>query len=360
VHLATDPTGEDNVGRFSRAGDPSLPAVRTLLVVAGLVVSATFAYLAVRNAELDETVEALRATSLPLLVPALGLLTLAFLIRAVRWRSLFAKSARPPLPPLVGAQFVGYLANAILPVRAGDAVAIVSLNRRAKTPLAEGTATMFVARAEDVLSMVFLLFVFLPWYPSVSWIRGAAAIGLALLLGLAVIAAVVLVYGDRALHVLIRPLGWLPFVSDAALQRAPAHFVRGLAGLLSPRVALVSFAWTTLSWMVLGVGFWLVMEACQLSLSPLAGLLVVIGIGLAMILPSSPAALGVFEGATVVVLSAYGVSDSEALSYAFVLHALNILPLFVVAAAGFTARRLRRSSASGTPLTASLTPSREH
>jgi uncharacterized membrane protein YbhN (UPF0104 family) len=122
----------------------------------------------------------------------------------------------------------------------------------------------------------------------------------------------------------------------------------------------VSFAWTTLSWVVLGVGFWLVMEACQLSLSPFAGLLVVIGIGLAMILPSSPAALGVFEGATVVVLSAYGVSDSEALSYAFVLHALNILPLFVFAAALLTVRRLRRSSPGSAPLAPSLTPSREH
>ena len=79
-------------------------------------------------------------------------------------------------------------------------------------------------------------------------------------------------------------------------------------------------------------------------------MLVVIGIGLAMILPSSPAALGVFEGATVVVLAAYGVDKSEALSYALVLHALNVLPLLVVAAAILAVRRARgRTSASRTP-----------
>jgi glycosyltransferase 2 family protein len=140
--------------------------------------------------------------------------------------------------------------------------------------------------------------------------------------------------------VLLRPLRALPFIPKEALDRAPAEFVRGLGGLLGPRVALVSFAWTTLSWLVLGVGFWLVLKASGIDLAPAAGVLVVIGIGLAMILPSPPAALGVFEGATVVVLSAYGVDGSTALSYALVLHALNVLPLLAVAAALAVSRRL--------------------
>ena len=320
--------------------------MRTLLIVVGLLVSAVFAYIAVRDADLEQTLDALRATNYAWLVPALALLVLAFLIRAVRWQSLFTRDSRPALRPIVGAQFVGYFANAVLPVRAGDAISIVALNKRATTPLAEGTATMFVARAEDVLSLVFLLFVMLPWLPQVTWLQGAGLIGLALLLGLAVVAVVVVVFGDRAIGLLVRPLKWLPFVSNESVDRAPAHFIRGLAGLLSARVAVVSFAWTTLSWIVLGFGFWCVMKASHFGLSPLAGVLVVIGIGLAMILPSSPAALGVFEGATVVVLSAYGVADSEALSYALILHALNILPLFAVALAILVIRRSRRASAT--------------
>ena len=60
-----------------------------------------------------------------------------------------------------------------------------------------------------------------------------------------------------------------------------------------------------------------------------------------MILPSSPAAVGVFEGATVVVLSAYGVPASAALSYAIVLHALNVVPLLAVAVALAVSRRFR-------------------
>jgi uncharacterized protein (TIRG00374 family) len=320
------------------------------LVVIGVVVSAVFMYIAVRGAHLGQTLDAMRSIDYGWLVPGLALFVLAFFIRGVRWQSLFSPATRPPLGPVMSAQFVGYFANAVLPVRAGEAAAIVALKKGgARTPVAEGTATMLVQRAEDVLSLVLLLFVMLPWLPHVSWLQAAGVVALALLLVLAVVAAVVIRYGDRSIRLAVRPLGWLPFIPSDALERAPAQFVRGLVGLVSPRVAVISFAWTTLSWIVLGVGFWLVMEASHLALSPLAGVLVVIGIGLAMILPSSPAALGVFEGATVVVLSAYGVGDSQALSYALVLHALNILPLFVVAAAIVVIRRLRTRATAELP-----------
>ena len=45
-----------------------------------------------------------------------------------------------------------------------------------------------------------------------------------------------------------------------------------------------------------------------------------------MILPSAPAALGVFEGAAILALKAYGLPKSESLPYALVLHAVNFLP----------------------------------
>src|SRR5262245_8839359 len=205
--------------------------MRALLIALGVVVSAAFMYVAVRDAHLGDTLDSLRATNLVWLVPSLGVLALAFFIRCLRWHSLFSRATRPPLEAVISAQFIGYLANAILPVRAGEAAAIVALNKKARTPLAEGTATMLVQRAEDVLSLVVLLFLTLPWLPEVSWLRAAGIVGFSLFVVLALVAALVLRFGDRAIRLLVRPLAWLPFVPREALERAPAHFVRGLVGL---------------------------------------------------------------------------------------------------------------------------------
>ena len=164
---------------------------RTLLIAIGLVVSAVFMYIAVRGAHLGQTLDALRTTNYALLVPSLGFLALAFFIRALRWQSLFTPTRRPRLRAVVSAQFVGYVANAVLPVRAGEAAAIVTLNKKAGTPVAEGTATVFVQRAEDVLSLLLLLFVMLPWLPHVRWLRAAGVLAIALSVFLVVIAALV-------------------------------------------------------------------------------------------------------------------------------------------------------------------------
>jgi glycosyltransferase 2 family protein len=336
--LAADPELEQVLGVRRARGRPT--SAQVLLVGIGVSISLVFAYIAVRDAHPRQTLHELRSIAYAWLLPALVLLIAAFLLRAVRWQSLFPAADRPSLRHVTPALFVGYLANILLPLRIGDAVAIVALTRRARRSVAETTATVLVQRAQDVLSLVLLLFLLLPWLPHVDWLRGAALIAVVLLVLLALAAGAVLRFGDRVLHVLLRPLRALPFVPREALDRAPAEFVRGLGGLLGPRIALVSFAWTTLSWLVLGVGFWFVLKASGIDLAPAAGVLVVIGIGLAMILPSPPAALGVFEGATVVVLSAYGVDASTALSYALVLHALNVLPLLAVGAALALSRRM--------------------
>jgi uncharacterized membrane protein YbhN (UPF0104 family) len=62
-------------------------------------------------------------------------------------------------------------------------------------------------------------------------------------------------------------------------------------------------------------------------------MLVMVAVGLAMILPSPPAGIGVFEGAVVLTLGVYRISRAEALSCALVLHAVNFLPFIVAGAA---------------------------
>jgi uncharacterized membrane protein YbhN (UPF0104 family) len=48
-----------------------------------------------------------------------------------------------------------------------------------------------------------------------------------------------------------------------------------------------------------------------------------------MILPSGPAGIGVFEAAVVTALHPFHVDRAHALSYALVLHGLNVVPFIV-------------------------------
>lgn len=291
-----------------------------------IVVSVGFAYIAVRDVEFDELAESLRGSNYWWLVPAFALLALAFFIRALRWQLLFSPRTRPALWPTTQALLVGQFFNNVLPLRAGDAARIFALHALGGRSRAEATGTVVIERFFDVLALLLLFFVGLPWFPEVTWLHVAGPLAIALLLVLVGAVVVLRVFGERPLRFALRPLARLPFLLPERVEALARNLMHGLIGLRSARLGLVAFLWTLLSWLLLAMSFWLVMLGFDLGLGPTAGLLAVVATGLSLILPSGPAALGVFEGAAVIALTAYGVGRADALSYALVVHAVNVLP----------------------------------
>jgi uncharacterized protein (TIRG00374 family) len=305
--------------------------VRPLLLAAGLAVTVGCTYLAVRGVKLADALDALRASNLLWLAPTSVVLALALWLRVLRWWVLFDPATRPPLRAVGHAAFVGYFFNNILPARAGEAARVFALYGKARTPRAEAVGTVVIERVFDLLALLFLLFASYPLLPEISWLRAAALFGLGVVTVLVAIIVVLVRYDDRAVRWLLSPLHRLP-VAREHVEPAVINATRGLVALREPRVALRGMALTLASWVMLALSFWILMAGFDLRLPVVAGMLVVIAINLSLVLPSSPAALGVFEAATVVALRAFDVPQAEALSYALVLHLLNFVPFLVIGA----------------------------
>lgn len=295
----------------------------------GFAISALFTYLAVRNVKFDQVWEGLTESNYWWVVPSVGLLLVALPLRALRWRMLFAPETRPPFRHVLDATIIGQFFNNILPARAGEAARVVALSQRSGASKAETVATVLVERLFDVLALLVTLFVLLPWLPHVTWIHAAAVFAIVLAAGTLIGILVLARYGDRSLRPLLRPLARLPFVSLERTDRAAAGLVRGAVSLRDPRLALIAAALTTASWFLLGLSTWVLMRGFHLGISPLAGALVSVAVGLSLVIPSSPAAVGVFETAALVSLKAYGIEKSDALPYALVLHAVNFFPYVI-------------------------------
>jgi hypothetical protein len=201
-------------------------------------------------------------------------------------------------------------------------------------------------RVYDVVSLLMLLFVLGPLLPTLTWFHSAEIVAVVVVGATAVLITPLLVARDQTLRLAARLLARLPFVAAARAERAVTYGAQGFASMLRLRIAITALFWTIASWLAIGLSYWLVMLAFDLRLSPLAGLLVCIAVGLGMALPSSPGAVGVFEVAAVAGASAYGVASSTALSYALVLHAVNFVPYLVIGAVVL----VRRSTAYGDPL----------
>jgi glycosyltransferase 2 family protein len=318
--------------------------VRPALLAVAVAVTAGATYLAIRGVALEDALDALAASDLRWLVPASAVLAVGVWLRVVRWWLLFDAASRPPLRAVGHAAFVGYFFNNILPARAGEAARVIALHRRARTPRAEAIGTVVIERLFDVLALLALLFASYPLLPEISWLRTAALLGLVVVAGLVVLVGVLVRYDERAVRWLLSPLRRLPRAGVAErVEQAVLNASRGLVAQRDGRVAVRGMVATLASWVALALAYWILMAAFDLDVPAVAGMLVVVAINLSLVLPASPAALGVFEAATVVALRAFDVPHAEALSYALVLHLLNLVPFLLIGAALLGPQALRRT-----------------
>jgi uncharacterized protein (TIRG00374 family) len=305
------------------------PTARVVLMWGGIVVSLLFIYLTFRGTDFGALRAALGRSNYWLLVPALVVLGAAIVLRAIRWRFLISREHRPSTADVTRALLVGYLFNSILPARAGEAVRVVFLRQRAGTPKFEALGTVIAERAIDVLALLVLLFFAAPVVPSTDWLPRVVALGAVLFVVITVILVAFAFYGERPARLLLRPLGLLPRMSRDRIELAAANLMRGLSAFRSPAVAFPAFALTAASWLLIAFASWICMRGFDLRLGFSAAVLVVVAINLAMILPSGPAGIGVFEAATLTALRPFDVDRTQALSYALVLHGLNVVPFIV-------------------------------
>lgn len=308
------------------------PSRRAVAIAATLALAAAFTYLAVRGVDWHRAWVAVEHCDAWWLLPALAVFVLQVLLRAMRWRSLFAHGRRPGRGPIVEATMIGYLFNSIMPARAGEAARVVSLTKNSAVPPAEIVGTALVERVYDLVAVLVIFLAASPWLPHVSWFGAAEILAAAAAIALAGTVAVLAIYGDRPLQWLARPLGRLPRLSPESIERHVALLADGLSGLRHHRVALEATIWTLVAWMASSLWAWLVLLAFFPHITFAAGILVTIATGLAMVIPAPPASLGVFEYACVLALKAYGISQTGALPYAVVLHISNFLPLVLAGA----------------------------
>jgi uncharacterized protein (TIRG00374 family) len=307
----------------------------------GLVVSAACAYLALRDVDFAALRTALGRSDHWALVPAGAILALAVLLRAIRWQVLFAPGRRPPIRIVTSALLIGYFFNTTLPARAGEAARVVALNQRAGTSRFEALGTVVAERVLDVLALLALLFVTAPFLPHADWLARTLELG-AVVFALLIVAGVLFaVYGGRPARVLLRPLAALPGISRTHTDTGAANLIRGLSFFRRAAVAVPACALTFASWLLVALSSWLVLRGFDLELGFQAGLLVVVATNLALIIPSGPAAIGVFEAATVAALAAFSVDRTTAVSYGILLHALNAVPFVVV---GYAALQLHAAA----------------
>lgn len=323
---------------------------RILPVAVGLAISAVALYVLVSSIDLDATGTALSHVHLERLAPIALVLAIQFSLRAYRWSRL-AASLRPraPVPPrrFMVPLAIGYLGNAILPARLGEAVRAAILGRREDLPVAAVLGTVLVERVLDTLTLAMLAGVVAAAIAPEWMARLAAVIAV-----IGVVGLVTLLVGGRWLAARLRNATngvWRTLATVAG--GAALAIANAVAGI--PRSALgIAVAISVAAWTLDATLFWLVAWSLDLGLSFgqafLVGAVTVLGTAV----PSAPGYVGTFEAAAVAAAVAFGVPASDALAFGALAHLMSTVPIALIGAVlvvrlGLGGAGLRAAAAQG-------------
>lgn len=307
----------------------------------GIVISVAALYFAFRDVKFGEAVEHARHANYWLLLIAATAATGMFPLRARRWRTILDPVApRLPLGPLWRSTAIGMMVNNVVPLRAGELARAYALTREVpQVTFSTALASLVVDRVFDAVVVLLLLAVSMVVrdFPSGATIYGrpiaqvAEAFAVVPLVLLVVLYVLVFFPGTliKLFELLARKVS--PTI-EARGREMLQRFSDGLSVLRTPGHFIAVFWWTLLHWLLQPLAFWLGFQAMGIDV-PWSATLFVQGLVVIWVaLPSAPAFVGLFEGAAVVALGLYGISESAALTWALVFHVVTFIPITLIGA----------------------------
>ena len=307
--------------------------------LAGAVLAIALLLWALRGVHLDDVLRHIRQADPWPLALGVVLATLTFVIRLMRWRLLLRDDAGAALKagPLWHATAIGFMANNLLPFRAGELVRVFAATRLSGARFTAAASSIAVERIFDALTVIGLLgagllFSELPVgvvVGGVSLARAAQVAGL-LSIGALLAAAAVVAFPLAAERLVRRGLPVGAFADRiVGLIEGVRH---GLAALRSPGLLAGVVFWSLAHWLLNAAALWVCFFAFDIPVG-FGGALVLQGVlAIGVSVQLTPGFVGQFEAAIVAALALYGISNQVASSYAIAYHGATFVPITLAGA----------------------------
>jgi len=298
---------------------------------AGFAISAILIALFLRATHPSELADALREANYVYLIPATGVLFVAISARCARWSVLIRPVA--PMSParLFPYAIIGYMANNLLPARAGEVVRAYVLGDREHISKLGTFGTIAVERLFDGLTLVFMLLIagaFVGFED--SRLRVIAVASSALFAVAVTLFYVITLSEERAKRVMRLFLRFLPERLEHRAEQVADQLAVSLRSVHEWRPLLAVVFFSMLAWTIEAGCYAVVGQGFDLGVGFGHYALLLAAANLAIIVPTFFGGTGPFEWAAKLVLVGAGVSDSVAGAYSIVAHAIILIPTTVL------------------------------
>lgn len=301
----------------------------------GFIISAVALFLAFRGIEWNQLGAALAQANYVYLLPSAGLLLIAMMIRAERWRWLFGeRRSRISFTRAFSTLTIGYFITNTFPLRLGEVARTLFIARDGAVTIAHTASTIVVEHVLDVLTILGILVALLAGgnVPLPDWALQGAKFS-ALGFGAALMVMLILVWQrTRVERWAEQLLDRTPRLNTQTWLQRVIHILDGFAILQPGKPLLIIVFWSITGWLASALTFHLALMAFIPDPPFIVSLFVTVTSTFALLLPATPGGIGVLQYAIKLSLLVFGIGETTALSFAIVFHVMEIIVMDVIGA----------------------------
>ena len=279
-----------------------------------LGLAAALLYVSLRGIEWARVGQILRTAYGPYVGLIIIFNSVALFLRSIRWRVLLAAQGRVSVRDAFFATSAGYLANNVLPARAGELVRTMMISTRTNLSKAYVLTTALLERVADAIALITISAgVLITLKDQPAWVANAAKpfaiIGVAGLLAIATLPRM-----ERLWFKLLVAMP-LPKGLHEKFEHLLREMLSGIGSFHDAGRATRFIALTIAVWCVDAFGTTIGAKAIGLEISLPVAFLLIAALGLGSALPSTPGYVGIYQFVAVTVLTPYGFSRTDAIAY---------------------------------------------
>lgn len=326
---------------------------KTVQILAGLALGGLLLWWVFRGTDWGEVWGALRTVHWGWLAVAEAFVVASFFVRILRWRYIVRTAKPVSFRSMFSATQIGFLANFVLPGRAGEVIRALVLSRLEKIPFSKCFAFVALDRVTDLFGMLAAMLVaVLAFRPDTAaavspeahfpeWaspllqpqaIRTAAFS--AMLFMLVVVAAFVMLYVNQRLV-----LRWteriLGLVSQRLAERITGmlgHFAEGLHVFRAAGDMAKSLGFSMLTWVCFVLTFETLFRAFDIAAPWYTPFVTLSLVSLVISLPGAPGFIGQYHAAiwAALLICSPSINSNVVRAIAIMGHLINLIPVTLV------------------------------
>lgn len=299
-------------------------------IVIGILISGVFVYLAFRGIDFSELAVSFQSANYAYMFPVVLAVLLSHYLRCFRWGVILDRLVHFDQKKLFVIGSIGFMAVGMLPARLGEFARPYLVKQSTGTRMTATMATIVVERIFDMLSLMLLMFIVLlkTSLPPIITRTGLTALAGTLVLFLVLV--VMAVKREFSQKTIERLLGVLPSRAAGLLERLVHSFLDGLQILPDIKKTVAVGVLSLVIWLVLALSNYLLFFSFGFDLTIVNAFAVLVIVALGVMIPAAPGFVGTFHFACVLGLTTFGVGKSEALSFAIVIHFLQMVPVLTL------------------------------